>query len=332
VTDLDLRWGVLGATAHISTRVAPAIHRTPGNTVTAVAARPGRVDASARFAGRFGATVHDGLDRLPADADVDAVYIALPNSEHVPWTLRALAAGKHVLCEKPLALAEAGVERVRRAAGGLTVVEAYMYRFHPQQRRVAQLLASGAVGELRVVRAAFAGRMDLVGNIRRDPALGGGATWDVGCYAVDVSLWAFGRLPLAVRARFHAEGGAAVDTSGVATLDFGEGCSALLDYGFDYGPRSRYELQGTHGSISVRNAWAGSGEDGVITLVTPEGTTVETIPAADPYEHQAAAFHEAVRTGNAPLVTLADSRRTARVGEALVESARTGADVVLRRA
>lgn len=324
-----LRWGVLGSTAFISTRVAPAIHRTVGNAVVAVAARPGRLAASGRFAAAFGARVHDGFEALLADPDVDAVYIALPNSEHVPWTLRALEAGKHVLCEKPLALSVADVERVAGAAGGRTVMEAYMYRFHPQQRRVVELLAAGTIGELRVVRAAFAGVMDPVGNIRYDPSLGGGATWDVGCYAFDVPLWAFGRAPERVRARFHSKDGAPVDTSGVATLEFGDGRAAQIDYGFDYGPCARYELQGTRGRIAVRNAWTGPDEECVITVVTDEGRAEEVLPGADAYEYQAAAFAEAVRTGRAPLVSLDDSKRTARVGEALVEAARTGADVEL---
>ncbi len=325
----DLRWGVLGSTSSISRQVAPAIHRTPGNTVTAVAARPGRLDASARFAEQFDARVHDGLDVLLTDDEVDAVYIALPNSEHVPWTLRALAAGKHVLCEKPMALSESDVTRIERAAGDLTVVEAYMYRFHPQQRRVVDILASGEIGDLRVVRAAFAHPMDISGNVRYDPAMGGGATWDVGCYAFDVALWAFGQAPISVRARFHHENGAPVDTDGSATLDFGDGRAALIDYGYSYGPVSRYELQGTKGSIAVRNAWTLGDEDGLITVVTLDGTRAEIVPAADPYEHQAAAFNEAVRTGRNPLVTLADSKRTARVGVALFESARTDTDVRL---
>ncbi|MBB5954054.1 putative dehydrogenase [Saccharothrix tamanrassetensis] len=329
MTDPELRWGVLGSTAHISTRVAPAIHRTPGNTVTAVAARPGRTEASGRFAEPFGARVHDGFESLLADDEVDAVYIALPNSLHVPWTLRALAAGKHVLCEKPMALSEADCVRIEQASAGLTVAEAYMYRFHPQQRRVVELLASGEIGDLRVVRAAFAGRTDSVDDIRYDPALGGGATWDVGCYAFDTALWAFGRAPEKVRAWFHHENGAMVDTSAVATLDFGDGRAALIDYSFDYGPRSRYELQGTRGSIEVRNAWATENDECLITVVTGDGSREEVLPAADPYEHQTIAFHEAVRTGSSPLVTLADSKRTARVGEALVESARTDTEVTL---
>jgi predicted dehydrogenase len=323
-----LRWGVLGATAHIAGRVLPAIHRTAGNAVVAVAARAGRRAAAQEVARPFGARVHDGYDALLADPDVDAVYIALPNTLHVPWTLRSLDAGKHVLVEKPMALSEEDCVRVERAAADLVVMEAYMYRFHPQQRRAAELLASGEIGELRVVRSAFAYPTAVEGNIRFDPALGGGATWDVGCYAFDVPLWAFDAEPRAVRARFHSR---EVDLSAVAALDFGDGRWAVLDYGLEYGPRATYEFQGTRGSISVRNAWTRPDEEGVITVVTLDGVRDEVVPASDAYEHQAAAFAEAVREQVTPLVSPAHSARAARVGQALVRSAATGAEVDLRR-
>ncbi|WP_447002796.1 Gfo/Idh/MocA family protein [Saccharothrix isguenensis] len=323
-----LRWGVLGATAHISGRVLPAIHRTPGNVVAAVASRPGRQAAAAKVARLFGARVHDGYDELLADPDIDAVYLALPNTHHVPWTLRSLDAGKHVLVEKPMALSEQDCVRIERAAADLVVMEAYMYRFHPQQLRAAELLASGEIGDLRVVRSAFAYPTATEGNIRFDPALGGGATWDVGCYAFDVPLWAFDTDPLRVRATFHSR---EVDLSAVATLDFGDGRWAVLDYSLEYGPRAAYEFQGTRGSISVRNAWTSPDETGLITVVTLDGVRDEVVPAADAYEHQTAAFAEAVREKVTPLVSPAHSARTARVGEALVRSAVTGAEVTLRR-
>ncbi|WP_367127237.1 Gfo/Idh/MocA family protein [Saccharothrix sp. HUAS TT1] len=323
-----LRWGVLGATSHIASRVVPAIHRTPGNAVAAVAARAGRLAAAAEVARPFGARVHDGYDALLADPGVDAVYIALPNTQHVPWTLRSLEAGKHVLVEKPMALSEEDCVRVERAAADLVVMEAYMYRFHPQQTRAAALLASGEIGELRVVRSAFAYPTATGGNIRFDPALGGGATWDVGCYAFDVPLWAFDAEPRAVRARFHSR---EVDLSAVAALDFGDGRSAVLDYSLEYGPRAAYEFQGTRGSISVRNAWTRPDEEGSITVVTLDGVREEVVPASDAYAHQAAAFAEAVREKVTPLVSPAHSARTARVGQALVRSAATDAEVHLRR-
>lgn len=324
MTNPDLRWGVLGATSYIATHLMPAIARTPGCVLSTVASRPGGADRAAEAGRQFGATAHPDYAALVADPDIDAVYIALPNTDHVDWTVRALEAGKHVLVEKPMALDEAGCARIEDAAraASRTVMEAFMYRFHPQQARAAEVLASGEIGELRVVRASFAFTIESgSGNIRLEPSLGGGATWDVGCYAIDVPQLFFGQPPQQVSARFHTRPGESVETSVTGTMDFGAGRSAVFDYSIDYGPRAWYELQGTRGTLTVRNAWAMSGEDGVLTVLTSEGTRTETVPAANHYQLQVAAFARAVRTGAATPVTLTDSRRAARVGEALTASA-----------
>ncbi|MEU0718730.1 Gfo/Idh/MocA family oxidoreductase [Streptomyces lavendulocolor] len=329
--DGTLRWGVLGATSYIATHLMPAIAATDGCALTAVASRPGRAAAAAELGRPFGAAAHRDYAALLADPAIDAVYIPLPNTDHVEWTLRALEAGKHVLVEKPMAMDEDGCARIEKAAeaASRTVMEAFMYRFHPQQRRAAEVLASGEIGELRVVRASFAYRIESgSGNIRLDPDLGGGATWDVGCYAVDAPLLFFGRAPRRVRARFSSRPGLAVETSAVATMDFGEGRSAVVDYSIDYGPRAAYELQGTRGTVMVRNAWAMSGEDGVVTVLTHDGVREETVPAADHYQLQVEAFARAVRDGVPAPMPLSDSRRTARVGSALVASAAAGGAAV----
>lgn len=322
-----LRWGVLGATSYIATHLMPAVAATPGCALTAVASRPARAASAAELGRAFGATAHPDYATLLADPAIDAVYIPLPNAEHVDWTLRALSAGKHVLVEKPMAMDEDGCARVEKAAeaASRTVMEAFMYRFHPQQLRAAEILASGEIGELRLVRASFAFRIESgSGNIRLDPALGGGATWDVGCYAVDVPLLFFGHAPRRVSARFSSRPGLAVDSSAVATMDFGRGRSAVVDYSIDYGPRAAYELQGTRGTLMVRNAWAMDGEDGVVTVLTEGGVREETVPAANHYQRQVEAFARSVRTGAPPPMSLTESRRTARVGSALVASAAAG--------
>ncbi|MER5970845.1 Gfo/Idh/MocA family oxidoreductase [Streptomyces sp. NPDC002055] len=324
MTTTTLRWGVLGATSYIATHLMPAIAQTPGCVLSAVASRPGRAAQAADAGGKFGATALPDYAALLADRDIDAVYIALPNTDHVDWTVRALEAGKHVLVEKPMALDEEGCARIEAAAraASRTVMEAFMYRFHPQQARATELLASGEIGELRVVRASFAFAIEAgSGNIRLEPKLGGGATWDVGCYAIDVPQLFFGQAPQQVSAHFHTRPGEAVETSATGTMDFGQGRSAVFDYSIDYGPRSWYELQGTHGTLTVSNAWAMSGEDGVLTVLTAQGTRTETVPAANHYQLQVAAFAEAVRTGGPTPVTLTDSRRAARVGAALTASA-----------
>ncbi|MFE4604633.1 Gfo/Idh/MocA family protein [Kitasatospora indigofera] len=323
----ELRWGALGATAYISGLLLPAIARTDGCVLTAVASRPERHAQAVEVAKPYGATAHEDYAALIADPDVDAVYIALPNTDHVEWTVRALAAGKHVLVEKPMAMDEDGVRRIERAAADASRIatEAFMYRFHPQQQRAADLLAAGTIGELRFVRTAFAFEIPTgSGNIRLDPALGGGATWDVGCYAVDVPQFFFGRAPDRVGARFSSRPGHQVETSAFGWMDFGEGRGAVLDWSIDYGPRAWYELQGTSGTISVRNAWAMSGEDGVLTVRTADGVRTETVPAADHYQLQVGAFARAVAEGRPGPYPIADSRRAARVGAALVASAASG--------
>ncbi|QTD95983.1 Gfo/Idh/MocA family protein [Streptomyces cyanogenus] len=333
--DSTLRWGVLGATSYIATHLIPAITATHGCALTAVASRPERAAAAAELGRAHGATVHPDYRALIADPAVDAVYIPLPNTQHVDWTLRALEAGKHVLVEKPMAMDEEDCARIEKAAeaASRTVMEAFMYRFHPQQRRAAEILASGKIGELRGVRASFAFRIESgSGNIRLDAALGGGATWDVGCYAVDVPLFFFGRAPGQVSAHFSSRPGLAVDTSAVATMDFGQGHFAVVDYSIDYGPRAAYELQGTRGTLMVRNAWAMDGEDGVVTVLTEDGVHEETVPSANHYQLQVEAFAAAVRDGAPAPVPLADSRRTARVGRAFVASAAAGGAAVVTSA
>lgn len=322
-----LRWGVLGATSYIGTHLMPAISQTAGCELVAVASRPERFSRAAEVGRIHGATAHPDYGSLIDDPRIDVVYIALPNSDHVDWTVRALEKGKHVLVEKPMAMVEEGCVRIEEAArkSSRTVMEAFMYRFHPQQRRAAELLRAGVIGELRVVRACFAFAIEEgSGNIRLEPSLGGGATWDVGCYAVDVPLLFFGRAPKQVNAHFSCRPGAEVETSAVATMDFGDGRRAVLDYSIDYGPRAWYELQGTRGTITVRNAWAMAEENGEITVLTADGVREETISAANHYRLQVASFAQAVRGDGPPHVTLADSRRTARVGAALVRSAAAG--------
>jgi xylose dehydrogenase (NAD/NADP) len=329
---VPLRWGVLGATAYISGLLMPAIAHAAGCSLAAVASRPERYVQASAVAAQYEAIAHKNYASLVADPDIDAVYIALPNTDHVEWALQALAAGKHVLVEKPMAMNEDDVLRIECAAAraGRTVMEAFMYRFHPQQQRAADLLAAGVVGELRVVRASFAFAIPTgSGNIRLDSSLGGGATWDVGCYAIDVPQLFFGQAPNQVRAQFSSRPGFNIETSAVGWMDFGGGRSAVLDYSIDYGPRASYELQGTRGTITVRNAWAMGGENGVISVLTPEGVSEELIPAVDHYQRQVRDFAQAVRHGRPSPLPLTESRRTARVGAALMASARADSTAVV---
>lgn len=327
-----LRWGVLGATGYISSLLLPAINASAGSRVTALASRPERFAKAAALAGRYGARALPDYAALVEAPDVDVVYVPLPNTQHREWTLRALAAGKHVLVEKPLVLHGADLAEIATAAKAADrlVMEAFMYRFHPQQERAAELLAVGAVGALRLVRASFA--YPIVsgsGNIRLDPALGGGATWDVGVYAVDVACLAFDRAPLTASGQLTTRPGEAVETSLVGVLDFGAGQRAVLDYSIDYGPCASYQLQGESGTITVDNAWAKDGQPGRLTVSTEKETWTEDLSPVDHYQRQVEAFTAAVRSGGASPLPLAASERTGRTSAALRSAAAGGRTVVV---
>ncbi|MCG6958224.1 MAG: Gfo/Idh/MocA family oxidoreductase, partial [Gemmatimonadetes bacterium] len=204
MTDRKLRWGVM-STANIGrAAVNPAIQASTNGVLTVIASRD---EARARaFAERASIPRwHGSYEALVDDPEVDALYIALPNSLHREWTIRAAEAGKHVLCEKPLAL-DAGECREMQAAAdahGVKLMEAFMYRFHPRTGKVLEMVRSGALGDLRTLRSAFTFRLTRPGNIRMDPDLGGGALMDVGCYCVNVSRTVVGGEPVAAQARAH---------------------------------------------------------------------------------------------------------------------------------
>ena len=222
-----VRWGVLGAAAIAGRAVLPALREAAGAETVAIAERD--QDRARRLAEEHGIPrVHDGYAELLADPDVEAVYVPLPNSLHCPWTLRALAAGKHVLCEKPLALnaTEAREMADAAAAAGRLLMEAVMYRFHPRMRALADGLAGA---EVRYVHASFGFPIDAPGNYRLRPELGGGALLDVGCYVADVTRWLLGepeRVEAVVR---HG----VVDMTCSALLGFGGGAQASLLASFE---------------------------------------------------------------------------------------------------
>ncbi|HXM54984.1 MAG TPA: Gfo/Idh/MocA family oxidoreductase [Candidatus Dormibacteraeota bacterium] len=223
----SVRWGVLGASWIGDIALLPALRQASGAELHAIAARD---QARARAAAeRHGVPrVHEDYAALLADPDVDAVYLPLPNSLHLPWTQRALAAGKHVLCEKPLALNATEALEMADAAerAGRLLMEAAMYRFHPRMRA---LVASLAGAQVRHVSASFAFTIDKPDNYRMRPEYGGGALLDVGFYVADVARWLLGE-PERVEAVIH---GAAVDMSCSALLSFPGGAQASLFASFE---------------------------------------------------------------------------------------------------
>ncbi len=316
-----IRWGILG-TARINRRIIPAMRLASRNTLVAIASRDrARAEACAREWSIPRASV--GYDALLNDREIDAVYIPLPNSEHVTWTLAAIAAGKHVLCEKPLALTPADIDRIAAAAlkAGVIVEEGFMYRHEPLTARVQALVAGGAIGSLRAVVSGFTFALENSANIRRDPALGGGALWDVGCYPITYTQLLLQREPKMVfgTANWHASG---VDEEFMGMLRFDEGVTANIYAGFRAPYRTWLEILGSDGALTVPNPFRPGPRE---VLELERGGAIERIEVSGSDEifvREVEDFAASVLDGAPPVVSLAESRRTAATLCALYAAAR----------
>ncbi|HXE79293.1 MAG TPA: Gfo/Idh/MocA family oxidoreductase [Vicinamibacterales bacterium] len=314
-----LRWGIL-STARINRAIVPALRVSGRHELVALASRqPERARECAREWAIPRA--YGSYDELLADRDIDAIYNPLPNSLHAEWTIRAAKAGKHVLCEKPLAITTAEVEAIADAAAraGVVAAEAFMYRHHPQTLRVKALIDEGAIGDLQLIRSAFTFTLTRPGDVRLDPALGGGSLWDVGCYPVSLSRYLTGREPRRVYG-VQVLGPTGIDLSFYGYLDFG-GVQAQFDCGFISPLRTRLEIVGSKGAISV-NAPFKPGTEEQIVITRDEGTETLTVSGGALYAGQMDDFADAVQRGVPPRIPLSDSRATVAAIEALYRSAR----------
>jgi len=312
-----VRWGVL-STARINRKVIPAARAADGVEVVAVGSRDrARGEAFAREHGI--ARVHDSYEALLADPEVDAVYIPLPNSLHVPWSVRALEAGKHVLCEKPLARSVREVESAFDAAdrAGRLLMEGFMWRYHPQTEALVRIARE--IAPLRVVRAAFGFPLppDDAANVRWAADLEGGAMMDVGCYCVS-ALRLLGGEP----ERVDGEAVAApsgVDMRFAGVLRFPGDVLGTFHCGFDVPPLGSLEIVGEGGRLVSDDPWHG------VTprlTFTPPGGEPEDVPveAADPYRLELEDFSAAIRDGGRPRLGREDAVGQARTIAALYAS------------
>ena len=321
-----LRWGLLG-TARINRMVIPPLRASPGNRLAAVASRdPAKADAYAKEWGIERA--HGSYEALLADPAIDAVYIPLPNHLHAEWAIRAARAGKHVLCEKPLALAVPEVDAMQAAAreGGVVLTEAFMYRHHPQTLKVKELVDGGAIGAPRFVRGTFSFSLDRPNDVRLRPEWGGGCLWDVGCYPLSFARFVLGAEPVEVLGS-QVLGPTGIDETFAGQLVFPGGVLAQIDAGFRSPPRTQVEIAGTEGTIVVPQPWR---PEGLPIRLTRGGRTEEVVVAGeDRYLLEIEDLADCVRTGRAPRVSLAESRGNVATIVALLESARTGRAVKL---
>jgi predicted dehydrogenase len=317
-----VRWGVL-STSNIGRRaVLPAIQRSSNGELVAVASRDAH--KAGAFAGELSIPrAYASYDQLLADREIEAIYIPLPNSMHHEWTIQAAQAGKHILCEKPLALnaAECAAMEAAAKADGVLLMEAFMYRFHPQTARVIELLRQGVIGEPRLVQAAFTFRLTNPANIRLQPELGGGSLMDVGCYCVNISRTLFGAEPVEVQA-FANWGASGVDEQLLGSLRFASGGYAQFDSALTLARREHYQVVGTEGVIEVPVAFLPGQGDTTIRIRDAAGERTETIAGADEYQLMVEHFAACVR-GQATLrYPPAEAAANMRVIEALYRSAR----------
>ncbi len=320
---MGVSWGIL-STARIGAALVGGSRATDLAEVVAVASRSA---ASAQaFAQLHGIPrAHGSYEALLADPEVQAVYIPLPNGMHVDWAVRALEAGKHVLCEKPL---DRRVERVEHAfdvaeRAGLVLSEAFMWRYSPQTRRLRALLDDGAIGEVRLVRASFSFLLAADGDVRLDPALDGGALMDVGCYCVSGARMVAGE-PVSVSAQAVTSG---VDLRLAALLRFPGDVLATIDCGLDVAGRHELEVAGTAGRLVLADPWHGR-EPRIVVERGGEREVVE-MQAADSYALELEDVSEAIRDGREPLLGRADAVGQARAIAALYRSAAEGREVAL---
>ncbi|MDR2876316.1 MAG: Gfo/Idh/MocA family oxidoreductase [Methylobacillus sp.] len=335
-TSNRIRWGILGA-ARVNERLLPAIVEASNSRLVAIASRrPGAADETLRkyAPGLSGVTVHATPEALLQDADVQAVYLPMANHEHAEWALRAIRAGKHVLIEKPMALRVEDIDAIARAASAakVTVMEGFMYRFHPQHARVREILDSGLIGEIRAINAhySFMMRPARLYRLALDVSAGGGAMWDIGPYAIhSARLW-FDTPPKAVTALAkYVESGADISTSGI--LDFGDGRHARFDVSFECSRQSEYTIIGTKGGIKCHAAWQLPGDTPFVSWWTDDGQNhTEQLPVANHFTLEIEHFSDCILNGTAPLLTLDDARENCRVINAVLESAGTGKAVLLR--
>jgi predicted dehydrogenase len=326
-----IRWGVLGAAKIARTKVIPAMQRAEEGEVTGLASRS--LETARAAASSLGIPkAYGSYEELLADPDIDAVYIPLPNHLHVPWSIKAAEAGKHVLCEKPIALSaeEARTLVAARDRTGVIIQEAFMVRTHPQWRAVREEVRGGRLGELRAIQMAFSYFNRDPQNVRNQAGIGGGGLMDIGCYPIVLSRFLFEAEPVRVIASMDRDPEFGTDRLTSALLEFPRGqsvftCSTQLV------PYQRTQVLGTRGRIEVEipvNAPPDQPcrilfDDGRDALGT--GIESRSFAVCDQYALQADEMSRAIGEGGAaPLIPLEDSVANMMVIDALMRSAQSG--------
>ena len=326
----SVRWGILSVSGHYALRVHQPLSSLPGARVAAIASRDS--ERAAKAAVRFGAERSYGsYAELLADPAVEAVYIPLPNNLHREWTEKALDAGKHVLCEKPLAMDAAEARAMARHARGkgLLLMEAFMYRFHPQWIRAREIVACGEIGKVRAIHAWFSYDNADPSNIRNRRETGGGALYDIGCYAVSASRWIMGAEPERALALVDRDPGFGTDVLSSGILDFGApagGARATFTVATRSFPAQKVEVVGDKGALALELPFNAYPDVALaLDVRTKLGSRRVMAGPADQYAAMFAAFSRALREGAREPTPPSDAVANMAALDALFKSEKSGA-------
>jgi len=317
-----IRWGIMGCAKIARGQFLPALADSSNGVLQAVSSRDlAKAEECARMWGAKKA--YGGYEEMLLDPLIDAVYIPLPNDLHAEWAMKALEAKKHVLCEKPLAVSlekvTAMLETAKREERFL--MEAFMYRFHPQIGQMLSWIKEGRIGEVRQVSGSFSFRLEDPANIRLRAEHGGGSLWDVGCYPIHLANLVFGSAPRKVMAQSHFE---AVDLSTTGLLWYGENKQMLFDCSFVQENRQLAEVVGTEGRIIIPSPWRPDSQEVTISLIQGRERYEKGFLASNPYRLEIEHFGECIQGKAEPILPSALSLQTVATIEACYKSARTG--------
>ena len=318
-----IRWGVLGVAKIATVKVIPAMQRGAVSEIRAIASRDAaKASEAARTLGIPKA--YGSYEELIADPEIDAIYNPLPNHMHVPWSIRAAEAGKHVLCEKPIALSVDETKELiaARDRTGVKMGEAFMVRLHPQWLRTLEIVRSGEIGELRAMNCVFSYNNRDPLNIRNQREIGGGAIMDIGCYPIHTSRWIFGEEPTRVNAIIDRDPDFGTDRLVSAILDYTAG-QAIFTCSTQMSPFQRIQFFGSKGRIEIEIPVNAPPDKETRIFVQSPDLRTETFAACDQYTLQGDAFSRAILGERDVPVPLEDALRNMAVIEALFQSAKT---------
>jgi len=321
----NLNWGLL-STARINRALIPPLRASKRNHLLAVASRA--QGPAEKYAREWKIPrAHGSYEALLADPEIDVIYNSLPNHLHAEWTIKAVEAGKHVLCEKPLALNGDEVDAMQSAARkhGRVITEAFMYRHHPQTLKVQEMVRSGSLGTLKLIRGSFSFVLSHEGDVRLDPAMGGGSIWDVGCYPISYARSVVGENPLEVFG-WQVTGPTGIDETFIGQMRFANEVHAQFDCSFVIPFHSFMEIVGSEGALNIPRPFKPETDEKVY-LIRGDKTETIKIKGQELYIGEVEDMADAILLGREPRISLDDSRANVAVISALLESARAGKPV-----